>query len=100
MTVYRIEKRRWAEVWPSQGSLFSEGRWHKQGFLLVYCSATISLAKLEILANSKSLPKASVLLEINVDEQAPMKEVTLEDLPANWMDVPYPPWFRTTPYFI
>ena len=90
-TVYRIEKKRRATVWPSQGSLFSEGRWNRQGFWLVYCSATVSLAKLEILANSKSLPKERVLLEISIEKQAPIKEVTLESLPANWMAVPYPP---------
>lgn len=88
--VYRIEKKSRAEVWPSQGALFSEGRWNRQGFWVVYCSSTISLAKLEILANSKSLPKERALLEINIDEQAPIKEVILESLPESWMDVPYP----------
>lgn len=90
-TVYRIEKKRRADVWPSQGALFSEGRWKRQGFWIIYCSSTVSLAKLEILANSKSLPKARVLLEIGIEEQAPIKEVTLESLPPKWMDVPYPP---------
>ena len=91
MIVYRIEKKRRAEVWPSQGSLFSEGRWNRQGFWIIYCSATVSLAKLEMLANSKSLPRERALLEISIEEKAPIKEVTLESLPANWMDIPYPP---------
>jgi RES domain-containing protein len=89
--VYRIEKKRRAEMWPSQGSLFSEGRWNRQGFWIIYCSATISLAKLEMLTNSKSLPKERVLLEISIEEQAPIKEITLESLPAHWIDIPYPP---------
>lgn len=90
MRVYRIEKKSRATVWPSQGALFSEGRWHKQGFWIVYCSETVSLAKLEILANSKSLPKERVLLEISIDQKASIKEVTLESLPDDWMAVPYP----------
>lgn len=93
--VYRIEKKRRAAVWPSQGALFSEGRWNRQGFWIVYCSETISLAKLEILANSKSLPKERVLLEISIAPQAPIKEVALESLPDDWMAVPYPAALHT-----
>lgn len=90
ITVFRVEKREYKDVWPPLGALYVEGRWHKRGFWIVYCSASISLAKLETLANSKSLPKNRVLLEITIDSKAPIKEVSAEELPGNWMDTPYP----------
>lgn len=90
ITVFRVEKKKYKDVWPPPGALHVEGRWNKRGFWIVYCSASISLAKLETLANSKSLPKNRVLVEITIDSKAPIKEVSSEELPKNWMDTPYP----------
>ncbi len=89
-TVYRIEKKNRAELWPSQGALFSEGRWNRRGFWVVYTSESVSLAKLETLANAKSLPDGRVLLEIEIAEGAPVREIKLTEIPKNWMEIPYP----------
>ena len=57
---------------------------------IIYCSSTISLAKLEILANSKTLPKGRVIVEISIHEKAPLKKIKGSSLPDNWQQVPYP----------
>lgn len=89
-TVYRIEKNSRADLWPSQGALFSEGRWNRRGFWVIYTSESVSLAKLETLANAKSLPVGRILLEIEIATNAPVVELKLAELPQNWMDIPYP----------
>nr|WKN34517.1 RES family NAD+ phosphorylase [Tunicatimonas sp. TK19036] len=89
-SIYRIERQTYAQLWPSQGALYGEGRWNRKGFWVIYCSESVALAKLETLANSKSLPSSRVLLEIEVDDKAPIKRIVPADLPDNWMQVPYP----------
>jgi len=88
--LYRIERQSYAKLWPSQGALYGEGRWNRKGFWVIYCSDSVALAKLETLANSKSLPSSRILLEIEVDDKAPIKRISLADLPENWIQVPYP----------
>ncbi|MEK6482506.1 RES family NAD+ phosphorylase [Catalinimonas sp. 4WD22] len=89
ITIFRVEKK-YKDVWPPMDALYVERRWTKRGFWIIYCSASVSLAKLETLANSKSFPKNRVLLEISIDSKAPIQEISSDDLPKNWMDTPYP----------
>ncbi len=90
ISVYRIEKESRSNEWPSKGSLFSEGRWNAKGMWIIYCSSTISLAKLEILTNSRTLPKGRVIMEISIHGKAPLKKIKGSFLPDNWQQVPYP----------
>ena len=90
MLVYRIEKEIYSTNFPSKGSLFSEGRWNRKGMWVVYTSGTVALAKLEALGNSGSkLPDNRYLVTIELDNQAPIIEITTEDLPDDWHSVPY-----------
>lgn len=90
MLMYRIEKAKYAAVFPPRGSLFSEGRWNRKGLWVVYTSETIALAKLEALANSGSkLPENRYLSTIEIDDQAPVVKINQKDLPADWHSVPY-----------
>lgn len=90
MIVYRIEKASRAEDWPAKGALFAEGRWNAKGFWVIYCSATVSLAKLETLANARALPQQRVLMKIAIANQAPVYHVPADQLPADWTNIPYP----------
>ena len=88
MLLYRIEKEKHLEVFPSRGSLFSEGRW--KGMWVVHTSETVSLAKLEALANSGSkLPENRCLVTIELKDQAPVVQISAEDLPIDWFRIPY-----------
>ncbi|MEM6642039.1 MAG: RES family NAD+ phosphorylase [Bacteroidota bacterium] len=90
MTLYHLQKNKYSTVWPSEGTLFGKGRWNLPGQWIIYTSATLSLAKLEILANEPLVPveRVSVIIEIPDDEKA--FEVPLEILPENWHKIPYP----------
>ncbi|OEK00859.1 hypothetical protein BFP97_04755 [Roseivirga sp. 4D4] len=57
---------------------------------VVYTSENIALAKLETLANTgQFIPKNRVLRVIELKEDAPIVNISIEDLPDNWSDVPY-----------
>ncbi len=91
MLVFRIEKKKYKDTFPPNGSLFSSGRWNTKGMLVVYTSESVSLAKLETLANSGSkIPKNRILRIFDVDDSAPLIQITVKDLPKNWQSTPYP----------
>lgn len=57
---------------------------------VVYTSETVALAKLEALANSGSrLPGNRCLLTIEIKDDAPVVEITPEDLLKDWHNVPF-----------
>ena len=90
MRIYRIEKEKYKDVFPPRGSLYVEGRWNRRGMWVVYTSETASLAKLEALANSGSkLPQNRYLVTIELKDDAPVVEITKEDLPKHWNKVPF-----------
>lgn len=90
MILYHLEKEKYAHVWPPEGSLFAAGRWNKPGDWVIYTSPTISLAKLEILANESQLPVQRVCMTLLVDDAATIWEVRPDELPDNWFEKPYP----------
>ncbi|GJM29942.1 MAG: hypothetical protein DHS20C17_25770 [Cyclobacteriaceae bacterium] len=90
MFVYRIEKEKYKDTFPPRGSLFAEGRWNRKGMWVVYTSETVSLAKLEALANSGSkLPANRYLTTIEIKEKAPIIQINPKNLPADWNQVPF-----------
>jgi len=90
MILYHLDKWKYKDVWPPEGTLHAEGRWNKAGQWLVYTSPNIALAKLEILANENHLPLKRVCITIEVPDNAGIYEVRNHQLPLNWMDKPYP----------
>lgn len=90
MILYHLERSKYQNVWPPEGSLHTEGRWNRAGQWVIYCSPTVSLAKLETLANSTNLPLSRVCMTIEVDEPVGIFEVPLTELPTIWMEKPYP----------
>ena len=90
MILYHLDKWKYRAVWPPEGTLFADGRWNKPGQWIIYASPSISLAKLEILANESSLPVKRVCMTLEIAEKADIYEITSKDLPENWMVRPYP----------
>lgn len=90
MIVYRMEKEKYQDFWPSRGALYSEGRWNKPGQWIVYCSESIALCKLEVLANSGNLPISRVIMSIKIADNAPIYELAEDLMPTLWYDFPYP----------
>ena len=90
MILYHLDKSKYQNIWPPEGTLHAEGRWNKAGQWIIYTSPTISLAKLEILANENHLPIKRVCMTIEVPDDAGIYKIDNEHLPLNWMDKPYP----------
>ena len=91
MLVYKIEKKKYESIFPPRGSLYCDGRWSRKDMWVVYSSESIALAKLEILANTGStLPKNRIVKIMEIEDNAPLVEITPEDLPSNWAETPYP----------
>ena len=91
MILYSIQRWKRRNEWPGDGWKYAEGRWNRIGQSIFYTSASISLAKLETLANNRTGLGRRVVFEIEVLEGIPIREIELDDLPANWYEVPYPP---------
>ncbi len=90
MIIYRMEKEKYQDYWPSRGALYSEGRWNKPGQWIVYCSESIALCKLEVLANSGNLPIKRVVISIEIPDEAPIYELAEDLMPPFWYGIPYP----------
>ena len=89
MILYHLDKWKYREIWPPEGTINAEGRWNYPGQWIIYSSPTVSLAKLEILANV-NLPIRRVCMTIEVKEKQKIFVVNLTDLPDNWMKKPHP----------
>ncbi|MBC3785290.1 RES family NAD+ phosphorylase [Spirosoma utsteinense] len=89
MILYRIADKRYATDLGGTGGLFAPGRWHRRGTPLVYLAEHISLAKLEVLAQSPGLPEDRALVTVRLPDNASMLIIEPETLPEGWQDWPY-----------
>jgi RES domain-containing protein len=90
MLVYRVAHSKHIADLAGTGGLYTSGRWHALGTRLLYTSGTLSLAKLEVLANSLITPINQALLILEVPDDIPQAELKITDLPANWKNYPAP----------
>ncbi len=90
MILYHLDKQKYSDIWPPEGTLYADGRWNKPRQWVIYSSPTISLAKLEILANDNNLPIDRVCMTIKVSDDVDVFEVDRDILPNDWMSKPYP----------
>ena len=70
------------------GGLFGSARWHRQGVRIVYTSATLSLAALEVLVRAsrwRELPDL-VALEIDVPDRIDLRTIQVAGLEDGWRD--------------
>jgi len=90
MILYHLDKWKYKDTWPPEGTLHADGRWNRMGQWVIYSSQTISLAKLEILANENNLPLKRICMTLEVPDSTMIFEVLSKDLPLNWMTKPAP----------
>jgi RES domain-containing protein len=90
MLVYRIAHSKHIADLTGTGGLFTPGRWHNLGTRIVYTSSTLSLAKLEVLANSLITPVNQALLTLEIPDDISHAELKIADLPAHWNNYPAP----------
>ena len=90
MLVYRIGSHRRIRDLQGTGGLYVAGRWHQKGTRILYTSSSISLAKLEVLANSVGkIPRSMALITLESPDDAPMLKVEEKQLPQGWYHYPY-----------
>ena len=75
-----------------EGGIHVSGRWHLRGTRIVYTSATLSLAALEMLvhANRAFAPQDLVAVEVEVPASLEIERVPLSRLPVKWDADPAP----------
>jgi len=69
-----------------EGGVHASGRWHLRGTRIVYTSATLSLATLEVLVhvNRAFAPPDLVAVEIDLPSSLEIESLPLSRLPAGW----------------
>ncbi len=92
MHLYRLCKKKYAlnfeDNFSGIGAFDHGGRWNSRGHYVVYCSESLSLAVLEILAHAdlEDLPDDLVCTSVEIPEQVSKMVLLPTDLPNNWRD--------------
>ncbi len=87
MEIWRICKsKHQATAFSGEGGLYSSGRWHPQGFPIVYTASSLALATLEIFVHLESDRIPLVGIRAIIPDDTPMTEIHAEDLPLNWQE--------------
>jgi len=92
ITAWRLLKKSFARhAFDGEGARLFGGRWNSPGTPMVYCSATASLALLEVFANVQRSELAArfVLIACTFDESLVM-ELDAGRLPSDWRRSPAP----------
>lgn len=88
ITLYRFAGEKYKDDLSGEGSRLFGGRWNNRGFSVVYTSATISLALLELLIHSAAyeeiMTKYLMVLEISISDSIP--EIKSNKLKEDWIE--------------
>ena len=92
MLIYRFGLKKFMGDLSSQGAKLYGGRWNSVGNSMLYTSYIPSLAMLEFGCNASGITKTiqTSLLTLKLDSKVKIEIITLNDLPANWQQVPSP----------
>ena len=93
LTVFRIFKTKHSAAWfDGEGAFRYGGRWNSPGTRLLYASASLSLAVLEMLVhlNTEELMSAYSFASLRFDEKLVMPVGDFQKLPSKWSDSPVP----------
>ncbi len=91
MIVYRLSRKKYADVLSGKGASKSENRWNSKGTEIVYSSESRALAMAEIAVHLSigMLPTAFVMLEISIPDDVHIIPVNEKSLPAGWNNYPH-----------
>ncbi|MBN8822458.1 MULTISPECIES: RES family NAD+ phosphorylase [unclassified Spirosoma] len=89
MKLYRITNTKYARDLNGTGGLYGPGRWHREGTRILYLAEHVSLAKLEVLANSRIIPQNQSLVTVELPDEASITFVDESDLPDGWQNIPH-----------
>lgn len=66
------------------------GRWNQAGTPMIYASAHVSLAALEMLVHASTLPLGQKLVALDIPDDAPIARWSRRSLPRDWNAYPAP----------
>ena len=92
MLIYSFGLKKFISDLSGQGAKMYGGRWNSVGNAMLYTSYSPSLAMLEFTCNASGIAKTiqTSLLTLKLDSKVKIEIITLNDLPANWQQVPSP----------
>jgi RES domain-containing protein len=93
VTVWRVCSRRHARrAFSGDGARLYGGRWNSAGKLIVYTSATLSLASLEVLVHvaEEEWPDDLCAMPAAIPANIKVQELKQEQLPRGWRRFPAP----------
>ena len=94
MLVWRICRHAYREL-DGEGARVNGGRWNSEGVAVIYTSASLSLAALELLVHVEplSIPADLVAMEIQIpDTRGISAYAEVKQLPHDWRAYPAPDW--------
>ena len=96
MKVFRISKCNFIEDLSGTGAALYGGRWNSKGVYILYTAATASLALLETIVHTSTIPKEGFcLLELEIPDSK-ILEINEKQLPAGWRKFPSPAALKKT----
>jgi RES domain-containing protein len=85
LLVWRLVTARFAaSAFSGEGARLYGGRWNRKGVPMVYTSASLSLAVLEMLVQDDPLRADYVAIQAAIPDEVPVERVTEGELPADW----------------
>ncbi len=91
MRAWRLCRRAHAAP-DGEGARRYGGRWNQRGTALIYTSASASLAALEYFVHldPEDAPLDLILTPVDIPSSLAIRELRIEDLPADWRSLPAP----------
>lgn len=91
MKVFRLAKGQYVQDLSGKGAEIAGGRWNSKGVAMVYTSQSRALCLLEIAVHIPVgiIPSDYFMVELEIPEEAEIKEITEELLPSDWNSFPH-----------
>lgn len=91
MKVYRLSRKKYAEMLSGKGAALSANRWNSKGVEMIYTAESRALAMAEVIVHLSLdlLPRDFVLLEITIPDAISLKILRTKTLSENWSRFPY-----------
>lgn len=86
MKVFRLSKKKFSKELSGKGAAKSNNRWNAKGTEIIYSAESRALAMAEVAVHLTlaTLPSDYVMIEIDLPDSIPIKELKLKDLPDDW----------------
>lgn len=91
MIVYRLAKTLYRNDLSGKGAEMVGGRWNSVGVPMLYTASSRALCTTEVAVHTPLgvIPEDYHMITIEIPDKAPIGELPLKDLPADWKSFPY-----------